>query len=409
MTLYEALNGHLLQGTGWRLPPDSGDRADGRDSVPEEYLQAVDLKGYARRLSQRTLTLVTWVVMIAAAVVSGTNLFVGDWVTVSTMGALSLLCIPVLSVNRRYGEKAAGTLLSVVLLTAITVNLIESNGVRNIGIMTYPILLSIGGSILGKRSLIPLAGACGLSIGLVAALESTGRIQVADPVRWDGLVTIGVVLGAASFLVWISMDNSERHIDRIRRSEAKVRCAYERTLEAWSRALEYRDRETEGHSRRVTELTVRLAQELGLGEPELTRLRWGALLHDIGKLAIPDSILLKPGALTDEERELMCKHPVYARDMIAGIPFLRSVVDIPYHHHERWDGRGYPEGLEGHEIPLAARMFTIVDQWEALRSDRPYRRAWSRDEAVEYLKTNAGSIFDPHLVRVFLDRVAVEL
>jgi putative nucleotidyltransferase with HDIG domain len=184
-----------------------------------------------------------------------------------------------------------------------------------------------------------------------------------------------------------------------------VREAYEQTLEAWAKALEYRDRDTEGHSRRVTELSTRLALEVGCTDADLERIRWGALLHDIGKLAIPDRVLLKPGPLTVQEMELMRRHPTYAREMLSGIPFLRSAMAIPCHHHEQWNGEGYPQGLKGEEIPLAARIFTVVDQWEALTSDRPYRKAWSQERVLAHMRHNAGTIFDPNILRVFLERI----
>ncbi len=211
-----------------------------------------------------------------------------------------------------------------------------------------------------------------------------------------------ILLAATTMVVWVSMDNTERTLRRLRSSEAGVRQAYEDTLEAWARALEYRDRLTEGHSRRVAALSVRLARVVGLSEEEVTLVRWGALLHDVGKLAIPDAVLLKPGPLTPGERALMERHPAYAREMLFCIPFLSPVVAIPYHHHERWDGGGYPEGLAGDAIPLTARIFTVVDQWDALSSDRPYRRAWPQERVVSYLRENAGTIFDPRIVDLFL-------
>ncbi|HNB53234.1 MAG TPA: HD domain-containing phosphohydrolase [Anaerolineales bacterium] len=178
--------------------------------------------------------------------------------------------------------------------------------------------------------------------------------------------------------------------------------AYDSTIEGWSRALDLRDKETVGHTLRVTELTLRLAQVMGLGPKDMTYIRWGALLHDIGKMGIPDAILLKPGPLTDEERLTMQKHPVYANEMLLHIDYLRPALDIPYCHHEKWDGTGYPRGLKGEEIPLAARIFAVIDVWDALSSDRPYRRAWPSDKVLEYIKLETGTHFDPQVVRAFL-------
>ncbi|MCX8024219.1 MAG: GAF domain-containing protein [Thermanaerothrix sp.] len=184
--------------------------------------------------------------------------------------------------------------------------------------------------------------------------------------------------------------------------------AYDATIEGWSYALDLRDKETEGHTQRVTDLALRLARALGISGEALVHLRRGALLHDIGKMGVPDSILHKPGPLTPEEWTLMRQHPVFAFEMLSRIEYLRPALDIPYCHHEKWDGTGYPRGLKGEEIPLAARIFAVVDVWDALTSDRPYRPAWTREQAVAYLREQAGKHFDPRIVEVFLREVLGE-
>ncbi len=181
--------------------------------------------------------------------------------------------------------------------------------------------------------------------------------------------------------------------------------AYQRTIEGWVRALDLRDRETEGHTQRVTELTVRVARHLGFTQEELTHIRRGALLHDMGKMAIPDTILHKPGPLNEAEWERMRQHPIYAYDMLSPISYLQPALEIPFCHHERWDGSGYPRGLKGEEIPLAARLFAIVDVWDALLSDRPYRKKLPREEVIAYLREKSGQLFDPALVELFLSIV----
>jgi len=178
--------------------------------------------------------------------------------------------------------------------------------------------------------------------------------------------------------------------------------AYDTTLEGWSRALELRDKETVGHTRRVTDLTVRLAEEMGVPRREWVHIFRGALLHDIGKMAIPDRVLQKPGPLTDEEIIIMQRHPEYAREFLAGIPFLQPALDIPYCHHEKWDGSGYPRGLAGEEIPLSSRLFSVIDVWDALSSDRPYRSAWATERVREYISAESGSHFDPAAADAFL-------
>jgi putative two-component system response regulator len=177
--------------------------------------------------------------------------------------------------------------------------------------------------------------------------------------------------------------------------------AYDATIEGWSRAMDLRDKETEGHTQRVTLLSERLARLAGINEDELIFVRRGSLLHDIGKLGVPDSILLKPDKLTEEEWVTMRKHPQYAYDMIYPIEYLRPSLDIPYCHHEKWDGSGYPRGLKGEEIPLCARIFAIIDVWDALTSDRPYRPSWDKQKTMKHINDEAGKHFDPHIVELF--------
>jgi len=193
-----------------------------------------------------------------------------------------------------------------------------------------------------------------------------------------------------------------RMLSDLQQSNAELRAAYDRTIEGWSRALDLRDEETEGHSQRVTELTVRLAQRMSVAPERLEHIRRGALLHDIGKMGVPDSILLKPGRLTAEERSIMEQHPVYALQLLAPIPFLQPALAIPYSHHENWDGSGYPDGLAGEAIPLEARIFAVVDVYDALTNDRPYREAWSAASALDYIVEQAGSKFDPEVVAEFM-------
>lgn len=182
--------------------------------------------------------------------------------------------------------------------------------------------------------------------------------------------------------------------------------AYDTILEGWLRTLELRDQHTDGHSRRVSELAVRLAQAMGLEEVQLQQVRRGALLHDIGKVAIPDSILVKPGPLTEEEWGIMKRHTSLGYEILAPIPFLQETLDIPYCHHERWDGTGYPRGLKGEEIPLVARIFAVIDVWDALCSDRPYRKAWPEQQARTYIQSLSGTHFDPQVVDTFLELIS---
>ena len=236
---------------------------------------------------------------------------------------------------------------------------------------------------------------------LLGALEVYHRAPLIMKTEW--LKFLETLAGQTA----IAIENATLFAD-LQRSHADLTQAYDTTLEGWSTALDLRDKETEGHTQRVTEMTVRLAERMGVSPPELIQIRRGALLHDIGKMGIPDRILLKPDKLTDEEWVLMHMHPTYAFQMLRPIPYLQPALDIPYCHHEKWDGTGYPRGLKGEEIPLAARIFSIVDVYDALTSNRPYRTAWPKDKALQHIQELSGSHFDPRVVDAFLELMGGE-
>ena len=199
----------------------------------------------------------------------------------------------------------------------------------------------------------------------------------------------------------ITLDNNKL-LEDLRKSNDRLFQAYDDTIEGWSNALDLRDKETEGHTLRVTTLTEELAREMGIPVSDMIHIRRGSLLHDIGKMGVPDRILLKPDKLTNDEWVIMREHPVYAYNLLSRIEFLRPALSIPHHHHEKWNGSGYPDGLKGKQIPLAARIFAIIDVFDALTSDRPYRPAWSRDKAINYIREQSGAQFDPKVVETFM-------
>ncbi|HEY6000031.1 MAG TPA: HD domain-containing phosphohydrolase [bacterium] len=239
---------------------------------------------------------------------------------------------------------------------------------------------------------VPLT-AKGTVQGVLEALHRTPRAL--DPEQLGFLEALAAQAA-------IAIDNA-RLFDELRRSHIELTLAYDATLGGWARALDLRDRVTERHTERVAELSVRLARELGMSEDEIVHVRRGALLHDIGKIGVPDAILRKAGPLTPEEWQIMRNHPRAAFEMLHPIAYLRPALDIPYAHHERWDGTGYPRGLKGEQIPLAARVFALADVWDALQAaDRPYRQALPREEACAHLRSLAGTQLDPRVVDVFL-------
>jgi len=256
----------------------------------------------------------------------------------------------------------------------------------------HPRLKLLAGRGLKSGFAVPL-----VAKGIVKGVLEVFLCESFEPeTDWfDFLETLG---GQAA----IAIDGADL-FHNLQRSNMNLIRAYDETLEGWARALELRDKETEGHSKRVTEMTVKLGSALGFRDEDLVNLRRGALLHDIGKMGIPDAILLKTGPLTPEEWEIMKLHPVYAFQMLSSIPFLAPALDIPYCHHEKWDGTGYPRGLKGEAIPLPARIFAVVDVWDALSSDRPYRTAWPQERILAYLREQSGKHFDPRVLDVFLD------
>lgn len=227
-------------------------------------------------------------------------------------------------------------------------------------------------------------------------LEIFLRHEFAPDAEWKEFLDALAVQAA------IAIDNATL-FKRLQDSNAELILAYDTTIEGWSRALELRDKETEGHTQRATQMTLQVAESLGMREEQLVHVRRGALLHDIGKMAVPDTILLKSGMLSDAEQEIMRRHPQYAFELLSPIAYLRPALDIPYCHHEWWDGSGYPRGLKGDQIPLAARIFAVADTWDALISDRRYHEAWSGEKVEAHIRSLAGSQFDPLLTEKFFE------
>ena len=279
--------------------------------------------------------------------------------------------------------------------------------IQGAALILMGLVVLLAGGLFGKVGALVMAAAnTGLLLLLVWRTESFVPTWIIMPVFW-ALLALFVWLYEET----VSQSLNRMHLDMAQAEKAaaawqqakdELEKAYDLTLESWAYTLDLRDQETENHTRRVTDLAYKLGQWIGVSPEDLVHIRRGALLHDIGKAGIPESILQKPGLLSPEEWAIIHKHPENALKMLENIPYLQKSLDIPYAHHEKWDGSGYPRGLKGEEIPLAARIFSIVDVWEALGSDRPYREAWSTDEVKAYLLQQSSRHFDPVLVQEFL-------
>lgn len=280
-----------------------------------------------------------------------------------------------------------------VLLSALVMSLLENTGILPVG---YQAVLVFTPLIILGTNLVVMVGVIYLSNrsfrqALNQSLRSEKKLEEAN-----------IELEKTLNLYKSELVSRQEAENEIRNLNNELLLAYDTTLEGWARALELRDKETEGHSRRVTELTWKIAKKFGVPKEDLTQIRYGALLHDIGKMGIPDDILHKPGPLTDEEKKIVQKHPILAYNLLKQISFLQTALEIPYCHHEKWDGTGYPQKLKGEEIPLSARIFAVADVFDAITSDRPYQKAWPKTEAIEYIQKQSGAYFDPDVVEVFL-------
>jgi HD-GYP domain-containing protein (c-di-GMP phosphodiesterase class II) len=239
------------------------------------------------------------------------------------------------------------------------------------------------------------------TLGLIQTYKGWGYVVVTSALLYGLLDN---QLKKLSF----EMEGRKKAEEEIFASREELARAYEETIKGWGNALNLKEVAVEKHSHQVIEMTLQIAKKMNLDEEKLAHIKRGAFLHDIGKIGIPDSILLKPGKLTEKEWETMKMHPVYAYNMLDPIDYLKPALDIPYCHHEKWDGNGYPRGLKGNDIPLPARIFAVVDVNDALTSDRPYRKAWSKESAFNYIKNERGKQFDPQIVDIFIELIKLD-
>jgi HD-GYP domain-containing protein (c-di-GMP phosphodiesterase class II) len=366
------------------------------------FFAVAPIPQYEQDQRKRTLAAVLWTTLVACTIIGFVNLYLHAMPETAVLFGAAALCVPAILLNARGRYVVASMIATALVAAAIEVNLYSGNGIHDPGIAAVPIFLMFGALLFGRRS-VPFFLAAGLAaIAVTGYLEIIHIIQPNLGANVEDMIVLLVLVLAAGLVVWVMMGNLEKNLERSRESERELRIAYDRTLEGWAKALEFRDEETEGHTRRVVSLCVRLAQEWQFDEEQMAHIYRGALLHDIGKMAMPDKLLFKRGPLNPRERHLMKKHTEYSRDMLAAIPFLKPALNIPTYHHERWDGKGYPRGLKGRQIPIEARIFAVVDHYEALSSSRPYRRAWPRTKILRYIREEAGKAFDPEVAAVFL-------
>ena len=360
------------------------------------YLSPPQFPSYEQTQKARLLHYMLLAAFLGAAVIGVINFRKGWYPEAIFLFTFTVISLIGFILNRTPYSWCAGLILDLSLYSVICLMLYNGIGLYDETVLAFPFFMIFTTFLFGKRGLWI---GTGLSIAAIVAiyyLQVYGIFEnryMASPTRVLILSSLLVITGLT---IWAIRDSWEMNLRNLRES-------YDLTLRGWARALEYRDGETAGHAQRVIDLSVALARRLGLDKDEIRALRRGAYLHDIGKMAIPDQILHKPGPLDDEEWKIMKQHPVRSREFIAEIPFLQPAIQVAYYHHEHWDGSGYPEGLHGEQIPLPARIFSVIDNWAALKSDRPYRKAWPRKKVIAYLQDKAGSVFDPGVVEAFLE------
>lgn len=344
---------------------------------------------------------------LAALIVNNVFYFVAapsaeyGWFLVSDFLSLTVL-VWLWRLNRKGNTRLVGH--AVVLMVTLGVSFLYSPDNPSNGLLMYVLPIFIASFVIEPKA--------SFWVFEVSLATYTLAMYLANRFL-DYDVTGMTALFVVTIITWVASDRLENAVTQIeilntdlQARNQELQASYETTLEGWSHALDLRDKETEGHTLRVTELTLRIARAMGFSAEQLVHVRRGALLHDIGKMGVPDQILHKPGPLTEEEWRSMKRHPELAYELLSPIQYLAPALDIPHYHHEKWDGTGYPDGLKGEEIPLAARIFAVVDVYDALTSDRPYRASWSKEQALAYIRSEAGRHFDPTVVDIFLKELS---
>ncbi len=365
---------------------------------------------YARIVNTSVIIkLLLWVALFACSGIGVVFWITQGWQATSfSLLLLAAISLPLIPLQLRGYTQAAGLFFYLAASSVITFNTCIGHGIYDEAMLVFPIVIVFSGLILGKRMVILSTGISLVQIYLVYLLAQKGLVQPFDgavQITLTDLITTMIILLVSGYVVWVIVGLIENAVERVLSSEQELENAYDQTLTAWAKALEFREREDPGHCARVSSLVSLFAEHIGL-EPERIRPLWqGALLHDIGKMGIPESILLKPGPFSEEEIVLVRTHTELGKDLITGIEDLHAAREIIAWHHERYDGTGYPDQLRGDEIPYPVQLFTIVDCWDSLRTERPCRPAWTDTETLTYITNQAGKKFHPEVVKQFLDLV----
>jgi hypothetical protein len=313
--------------------------------------------------------------------------------------------------NRVGYRQAAGISFILITISLATFFAIREDGYYNVPTVVYPIIIIFAGMLFGRKS-IPYV--TGLIVLIFLSFWYLEKIDIIQPFGgtveyWIGdLVTVLALLLASSLILWLLLTLIEANVNRIIQSEKTLQSIFDSTLTSWAAALELRGYEPSGHSDRIVKLVTRFGDHLGLGASDRADLYYGALLHDIGKMGIAESVLLKRGALTDEELSQVREHPRFGSDILEGIPELSSAAELVMFHHEQVDGSGYPLGISEDDIPLTAKIFIIIDNWESLTNDQVYRKAWPKEKVVQYLFKDSGYKFDQELIKEFIRMIEDE-
>jgi putative nucleotidyltransferase with HDIG domain len=357
------------------------------------------------------LNAVFQIAIIAVSLIS-INLM-GSAIGMSTISILILLFLLILLyiLFRKGYHRFAGFGMIVAISVIVTYNFIIGGGINDNAMVIFPVLIIMAGLVLGKGFIPYIVGVFFSEVSVIYGLTRAGIINPFDgaiSVNFHNFLTVVILILMTGIVIYIKVLTLEKKFQQLVAAEDDLKNSYDLVIDGWGKALELFDRETEGHSKRVTEMTIKMAKELGISDDDQDHIRRGALLHDVGKMGISEEILNKKSSLTDKERAIIEKHPLHAYTLLKEIHFLEKALEIPLYHHERWNGEGYPYHLAGKDIPLAARIFTIVDHWDALTSDRPYRKAWPKDKVIQYIKNQSGKIFDPELVELFFESIQLK-